>query len=474
MRITLFAVLLLLSCWLSRAAAPTFQSFEPDQFDTNGLMIRYRADWTNEVGVIRPATVNTEVTVTNLNIYETLVLPAKVYALALGTNELNVATNSSWLLSSPTNDAAQVILSLSAGKFQGQLLLITSQNETGGFTLPDLSEQYDSPGGLVDIQGDWVGTTNRGTLLQYSAPDWIEMFRFDPSTTNLQFTATGVGVTNIANVLSGNYTPGSNITMTTNAYGSVEITAAGGGSGSVTSVSSGNLTNLWTVGVSNPTTTPAFTFTRVDPSANRIVIFDDTDDQYVQGVIGSGLSYDAPSNTLTASGDGTANWTASGITNSLLAGVAFANQLNVTNYITLGNTTNRLSDDGTRITYNGSPLITFVYPIACSDETTVITTGTAKRTFRMPFACTLTGVRASLTTAQVSGSIFTVDINESGATILSTKLTLDNGDTTSVTAAAQPVLSDTAIADDASMTVDVDQVGNGTATGLKIEIYGYQ
>ena len=41
-----------------------------------------------------------------------------------------------------------------------------------------------------------------------------------------------------------------------------------------------------------------------------------------------------------------------------------------------------------------------------------------KITFRMPYAMTLTSVRASLKTAQTSGSIFTVDINESGSSVL--------------------------------------------------------
>ena len=48
--------------------------------------------------------------------------------------------------------------------------------------------------------------------------------------------------------------------------------------------------------------------------------------------------------------------------------------------------------------------------LAASDESTALTTGTGKVTFRMPYAMTLTGVRCSLTTAQASGSIVTVDI----------------------------------------------------------------
>jgi hypothetical protein len=110
--------------------------------------------------------------------------------------------------------------------------------------------------------------------------------------------------------------------------------------------------------------------------------------------------------------------------------------------------------------------------LAASDETTALTAGTAKVTFRMPYAMTVTAVRASLTTAQASGSIFTVDINESGASILSTKLTIDNTEKTSTTAATPAVISDTALADDAEITIDIDQIGNGTATGLKITLIG--
>lgn len=112
--------------------------------------------------------------------------------------------------------------------------------------------------------------------------------------------------------------------------------------------------------------------------------------------------------------------------------------------------------------------------VAAGDETTAITTGTAKVTFRMPYAFTLTAVRASLTTAQSSGSIFTVDINENGTSVLSTKLTIDNGETTSVTAATPPVIFDAALADDSVITVDVDQIGNGTAAGLKVTLIGRQ
>jgi hypothetical protein len=85
---------------------------------------------------------------------------------------------------------------------------------------------------------------------------------------------------------------------------------------------------------------------------------------------------------------------------------------------------------------------------ALSDETTAITTGTDKLKWRVPFACTLTAVRASLSTVSSSG-IPTVDINESGTTVLSTKLTIDASESTSTTAANAAVISDSALADDA-------------------------
>lgn len=112
------------------------------------------------------------------------------------------------------------------------------------------------------------------------------------------------------------------------------------------------------------------------------------------------------------------------------------------------------------------------FKVEVTDEVTNIGAGTAKRTFRMPYAMTLTAVRCELLVAQASGSIFTVDINESGNTILSTKLTIDNTETTSVTATTAAVISDTALADDAIMTIDVDQIGDGSAIGLKITLIG--
>jgi hypothetical protein len=136
---------------------------------------------------------------------------------------------------------------------------------------------------------------------------------------------------------------------------------------------------------------------------------------------------------------------------------------------------------GTGLTKTGSVMsvtqshLKQVIAIACSDETTALTTGTAKTTFHMPYAFTLTGVKAGVTTAP-AGSVLTVDINEAGATILTTKLTIDAGEKTSATAATAAVIGGAgpALADNALMTVDIDGVGSSTAgTGLKIYLIGY-
>ena len=121
--------------------------------------------------------------------------------------------------------------------------------------------------------------------------------------------------------------------------------------------------------------------------------------------------------------------------------------------------------------------------IACSDETTALTTGT-KATFRMPYAFTVTAVRASLTTAGTGANLVTVDINEDttagGVTpvsILTIPITIDATEKTSTTAATQPVIGGAGpdIANDAQITIDIDQIDSGgVSAGLKVTIIGYQ
>lgn len=108
--------------------------------------------------------------------------------------------------------------------------------------------------------------------------------------------------------------------------------------------------------------------------------------------------------------------------------------------------------------------------VAVTGEAVAVAGGLAKLTFRMPYAFTLTGVRASLVAASSSGSVV-IDINEGAGTVLSTKLSIDQGEKTSTTAASAAVISDAALADDAEITIDVDSAGTGAA-GLKVVLLG--
>lgn len=120
-------------------------------------------------------------------------------------------------------------------------------------------------------------------------------------------------------------------------------------------------------------------------------------------------------------------------------------------------------------TLTGAP---FELGIACSDETSNLTTGTAKVTFRMPLAMTLTAVRLNVNTAP-TGSALVVNIKEAGTTIFSTKPQIDATGKTSVGSSTPAVISDSSLASDAEITIDIDQIGSTIAgKGLKVWLIG--
>src|SRR3546814_12858432 len=86
------------------------------------------------------------------------------------------------------------------------------------------------------------------------------------------------------------------------------------------------------------------------------------------------------------------------------------------------------------------------FVFTCSDETTALTAGVGKYKMRMPYVLSLTDVRASLSTTQSAGSVFTVDIMVNGTSILSTKITIDNTKLSSKASVNQPVISTPVIA----------------------------
>ena len=187
------------------------------------------------------------------------------------------------------------------------------------------------------------------------------------------------------------------------------------------------------------------------------------------GVVELATDAETETGTDTARAVTPANVTASYIKKSLVPtrGDIITRGASAPQRLALGASGRVLKSDGTDVVWAGQSEIII---IAVGDETTALTTGMAKVTFRMPFAMTLTSVRGSLTTVSSSG-IPTINIKESGSTIFSTKLTIDASEKTSTTAATAAVLSDTALADDAEITIDIDVAGTGAA-GLKVALIG--
>ena len=109
------------------------------------------------------------------------------------------------------------------------------------------------------------------------------------------------------------------------------------------------------------------------------------------------------------------------------------------------------------------------FVIAASDESTDLATGTGKVYFRMPYAGTLLAVKATVNTAP-TGSTLICDINEAGTSVLGTKLSIDASEKTSDTAASAATIADSALANDAEITIDIDQVGS-TVAGKGLKVY---
>jgi len=108
---------------------------------------------------------------------------------------------------------------------------------------------------------------------------------------------------------------------------------------------------------------------------------------------------------------------------------------------------------------------------ALSDETTDLAVGTKKLTFRLPFGLTPIDMRISVGTAP-TGSNIIVDVNVNGATKLNTKLSIDAGEKTSVTATSPVDINISYWQDDYEVTVDIDQVGSSIkGAGLKFKLY---
>jgi len=119
-----------------------------------------------------------------------------------------------------------------------------------------------------------------------------------------------------------------------------------------------------------------------------------------------------------------------------------------------------------------NPTLSFIVSLTAEDGDATVADNLAQ--IRMPFAFTLTSVRAFCNTAP-TGAGLTFDITEAGSTILSTLITIDATDKTSSDAGTPPVINDPTLALDAIIGFNCDQIGSSTAgAGIKIVLIGYE
>lgn len=112
---------------------------------------------------------------------------------------------------------------------------------------------------------------------------------------------------------------------------------------------------------------------------------------------------------------------------------------------------------------------TFVVELYAEGESVAADTSLGT-SFRMPWPGTITNLRAATGVASDTGPII-IDVNEANTSLLSTKLTIDQGELTSTTAATPPVISDTVLADDALIEFDVDNGGANAEGPLTVTLY---
>lgn len=113
------------------------------------------------------------------------------------------------------------------------------------------------------------------------------------------------------------------------------------------------------------------------------------------------------------------------------------------------------------------------FPIAISDTTTALATGTVPITFHFPYAFALTKIKAGVNTVSSSG-LPTFDVKKNGTSVFTTKVTIDASENHSSTAATAAVLTSTplSIASADAITFSIDVAGTGTKQAT-IYLIGY-
>jgi hypothetical protein len=107
------------------------------------------------------------------------------------------------------------------------------------------------------------------------------------------------------------------------------------------------------------------------------------------------------------------------------------------------------------------------------DTTAVTVASTVGGSFVIPFSGTLQDIGATVDTAGTTGSMV-IDVNKRGTSILTTKISIETGETTSRTAVTQPVITPYKFTEGDIFTFDVDTIQTTPAMGLTIFINALQ
>lgn len=110
------------------------------------------------------------------------------------------------------------------------------------------------------------------------------------------------------------------------------------------------------------------------------------------------------------------------------------------------------------------------YAVACSDLATALAPTTFCGYFRNTVAMEITNVFASLSQASTAGPV-EVSIAVNGLPLLSTNITIDQGETTSTMAATPPVLAIVNVPAHSEFVVAIED-GGADALGLIVHVIG--
>jgi len=141
----------------------------------------------------------------------------------------------------------------------------------------------------------------------------------------------------------------------------------------------------------------------------------------------------------------------------------------------VGNNSATLFSDSTETDGSKWDYPTTSFVVACSDESSDLETGDDKLQFRMPFQFELTDIIANVNT-NPTGADINIQVQEDGSDIMSgVGITIDATETSSESSATQPTITDSTLAFNSIISVDLDQIGSTlTGTGLKINFIGYR